>query len=360
MSKRILLVAALGLVLLIRPATSGEKPAPAPKGPLKTRSSDKWSFELTPMYLWAPSVEGTMGVKGMSVPMDLSFSDVLDSLELVGTVRLEGHKGRWGFFIDGTYMNLSQEIEDPEAPSALKDALPSMSLPKPKIPAPMFSPGKGKELLKAILKQLPPAQRKKVLAALIPKVKGAIGKLKGAAAKAAALKAKLATLRLPSVDEIDIEMTLVIVEAGLSYLVCEVPLNATETRILTFELLGGGRYMYLKNEVDIKISPGSFGMLPSRVSIEKSIDWLEPMVGGRVKLLLSGRFGLVVRGDMSGFGIGSGSQLTWSVLGGVQYRLSERTTLSAGYRHFDLDYERGDLVIDIKVKGPIFGLTIHF
>ena len=70
-----------------------------------------------------------------------------------------------------------------------------------------------------------------------------------------------------------------------------------------------------------------------------------------------------VRGDIGGFDIGSGSDLTWNVLGGFGYSLSERTTLWLGYRILDVDYDDGsgsDLFeYDIDMSGPIAGLAIR-
>ena len=366
MRKQDLLVAALaGCALALASAiahsaeaAAAQKPAAAPA----SKNSDKWSFDLTPMYFWAAELEGTMGVKGISAPVDLGFSDILDALDFAGTLRLEGHRGRWGFFFDGTYLHLSKEIDGSEID--LSSALPSMSLPTPKIPGPMLSPTERRELLKAILRRLPPDQRKRVLRNIIPRAKGAVGKLRGAAAAAAALKRKLSALRLPSIDEVEIGMTMSIVEAGLSYRCLEVPLGNSETRVLSLEALAGARYTYMKSEIDIDITPGSFGMLPASVSMKKSVDWIEPLVGGRIKLGLTDRLNLAVRGDVGGFGIGSASQLTWQVLAGLQYRISDSTSVTAGYRHYNLDYEKGSgsdkFAMDIEIKGPIFGLTVLF
>ena len=316
-----------------------------------------WSLSLTP-YLWMMSVDGTLSAKGVSAPIDMSFRDILDVLDFASAARLEGHRGRWGFFLDGNYAKLGMESDDVD----LKSALPSMSLPKPRIPGPALRPGsgKGKELLKAILKRLPPAQRRKVLRSLVTKGSAAAAKLAAARGKLAAARGKLASLRLPSIDEVDVELTMVFLEAGVSYLLCEVPLNDTETRLLTFELMAGGRYTYLKNEIDMKITPGSFGMLPSRVSIDASKDWLDPLVGARVRAYLTDRLTLSRRADASGFGIGSASQLTWQATAGAAYDLSDSTSLFLGYRYYDLDYKRGDFAFDAVLKNPILGVRINF
>ena len=73
---------------------------------------------------------------------------------------------------------------------------------------------------------------------------------------------------------------------------------------------------------------------------------------------------LNVRGDAGGFGIGSASDLTWQILGGVDYKLSKNMILNAGYRYVELDYSRGsgsnEFGIDLRAQGPYMGLTILF
>jgi opacity protein-like surface antigen len=71
-----------------------------------------------------------------------------------------------------------------------------------------------------------------------------------------------------------------------------------------------------------------------------------------------------VRFDFGGFGIGEGSNLTWNLLAGIDYKLKENMSLKAGYRIFDLDYDSGSgnkkFGIDAQFRGPIFGIAIKF
>jgi hypothetical protein len=336
-------VALFGVVFTSPGAYAGEL-APAAREPARAEGPDGWEWELIP-YLWALDIDGTITAKGVSIPMKLDFSDVLDAMDIGGSARLEVKKDRWGIFFDGTYLKLSQEIDDPSAPFDLRSALPGLSLKRPMIPGPMRPPAERRKLLLAILKRLPPAQRRRLLAALLG-------------------GPRAPRLRLPAIDEIDIEMTLAIVELGVSYRCFELPLNATESRVLTFEALAGGRYTYMKSEMDVDISPGTLGVLPGSVSIEESVDWIEPLVGGRVTVPLSDRFSVGVRGDVGGFGIGSGSQLTWQILAGLECQASDSVSIVAGYRFYDLEYEKGSgadkVELDAEIKGPMLGVRIRF
>jgi hypothetical protein len=313
-------------------AQAGEA-AVAGEGGLKTRPKDTWLFEVIP-YAWLISMDGTMSVKGVEADVDMSFGDIWDALDFTFATRLTARRNRWGGFLDFTYLALEEEAE-----VDLADAVSSLGLKKPSIPPGLGSGGIDKRLLLKILKNLTPEQRRKLLKAL---------------------KTGGPKLRLPSIDEVDIEITMILVEGGVTYLLFEVPLNAAETRYLTVDAYGGGRYTYMKTEMDIDITPGTLGVLPSEVSIEESIDWIEPMVGAMFEVGITDRIGAVVRADASGFGIGSGSQLTWQVTAGFLYQITERTRAFVGYRYYDLDYERGDFEMDMVIKNPIFGLGIAF
>ncbi len=95
-----------------------------------------------------------------------------------------------------------------------------------------------------------------------------------------------------------------------------------------------------------------------------SEDWVEPFVGGRVIWSLNDKLAINIAGDVGGFGIGSASDLTWQIKGGVDYKLSKNVTFNAGYRYVELDYSRGsganEFGIDMRAKGPFVGLTILF
>ena len=87
-------------------------------------------------------------------------------------------------------------------------------------------------------------------------------------------------------------------------------------------------------------------------------------MGGSIRLQLTEKFALGVRGDFGGFGIGSASNKTWNFLGGVFYRFSEGFELKVGYNIYDIDYDNGsgfeEFGFDAKMDGPKLGLTYHF
>lgn len=69
-------------------------------------------------------------------------------------------------------------------------------------------------------------------------------------------------------------------------------------------------------------------------------------------------------GDVGGFGIGDASDLTWNLVAGVTYQVSECMDLRAGYRTLDIDYNSGggpdEFGLDTRFHGPILGMGIRF
>lgn len=42
------------------------------------------------------------------------------------------------------------------------------------------------------------------------------------------------------------------------------------------------------------------------------------------------------------------------------YKMSDSTTLAIGYRHLDVDYDKGDFAYDARFSGPFVGLSFRF
>lgn len=160
--------------------------------------------------------------------------------------------------------------------------------------------------------------------------------------------------------DMDVKMT--ILEFGFGYHLWETQVGKEENQRLSFDMLGGGRYINLKSEVDI-VPNGPLGILSGR-TFRRTEEWVDPIVGGRLQWDMSEKFAAAVRFDLGGFGIGEGSNLSWNLLAGIDYQLNDTMKLKAGYRILDMDYEAGsgndEFGIDAQFRGPIVGLTFLF
>ncbi len=66
---------------------------------------DEWNHSLA-VYLWGANLGGTTG-RGSEV--DVSFSDLLNNLELAAMASYQARKGKWSFLTDVIYMDLAGE-----------------------------------------------------------------------------------------------------------------------------------------------------------------------------------------------------------------------------------------------------------
>ena len=102
------------------------------------------------------------------------------------------------------------------------------------------------------------------------------------------------------------------------------------------------------------------------LSAEKSVSWVDPLVGARIRHQFAPAWNFVVSGDVGGFGVGS--KFSWQVLAPLDHEIcrSKTATWSAmlGYKALNVDYSQGSGLtlydFDMTMHGPIFGVTARF
>ena len=118
-----------------------------------------------------------------------------------------------------------------------------------------------------------------------------------------------------------------------------------------FDGLGGLRYSSMKGELGLP------GPLPD---VDQRKDWVDPFIGARWNWRMAERWGLRLRGDVGGFGIGSDS--TWNVIGLIEFKPWKHVAFGGGYRALYQDYSTGSgrhkFAYDATMYGPILGLDI--
>lgn len=164
----------------------------------------------------------------------------------------------------------------------------------------------------------------------------------------------------PGGEEVDVDVRQFYLDLLASYRVLKKPYN-DDGDLWTLEVMGGGRYNYLKQEINLK-EEGSLGPGVT-TSVGGSETWVDPMVGARVMAMLSERWSMSVRGDIGGFGI-TDTDLTWSLTGGVDYRPWEQTSLKFGLRYYSIDYATtlngAAFAYDVEEYGPFVAVTFTF
>jgi opacity protein-like surface antigen len=114
------------------------------------------------------------------------------------------------------------------------------------------------------------------------------------------------------------------------------------------------------NDLGVRIS--GTGPLGQPRSASRSEQWVDPVVGMRVKLPLSRTIDFTLVGDVGGFGIGSDlTYQVWPVLG---FGLSNSISAKLGYRAIYSDYETGSgldrFSYDVLTHGPTLGVEFRF
>lgn len=82
--------------------------------PAQPAAASGWDWDFA-LYLFALGMDGRMVVRGQEADVDLSFSDILEDLEMAATGHLEANKREspWGFFGDIFWSSLGANIERP-------------------------------------------------------------------------------------------------------------------------------------------------------------------------------------------------------------------------------------------------------
>lgn len=99
------------------------------------------------------------------------------------------------------------------------------------------------------------------------------------------------------------------------------------------------------------------GLLPAR-TLKPTLSWTDPVLALRYSVRFSGSWGASFYGDVGGFG--AGSDLTWQLLGTVDYNLTNSITMRLGYRHMQVEHRKLGTDIDIGLSGPIIASTFRF
>ena len=162
---------------------------------------------------------------------------------------------------------------------------------------------------------------------------------------------------------LDFEET--VVEVGGAY---EVMKWDSHTAI---DVLAGARYWHQEVSVNLALA-GTLDVGDLEISRgfaaarSGSVDWIDPVVGARLRYNLAPRHDVMLRGDVGGFGVGS--QFSWNALAAYSFTFAKQDGVTysglLGYRALSADYEQGSgrtrYVYDQVMHGPISGLTIGF
>jgi hypothetical protein len=246
----------MGASVLAAAALSAGLAVPAQaQSPAAPPSGDSWELTVAP-YLMGAAIDGTTLIKGQSLDVDVSASDIFDNLDLGLMGMAAARKGHWGVVVDAVYVSLD------------------------------------------VASEMPPAEFEPTIALF-----------------------SIQGVRRLS-DYADATL--------------------------------GARWNHLNAVIDLKA--------PVPMNLEKSRNWVDPVVGVVLRTPAAGRFHATLIADVGGFGIGS--DFTWQVFPTVAVRLAKWASVEAGWRFLSVDYETGEgaarFAYDVLYQGPVVGFAFRF
>jgi hypothetical protein len=156
------------------------------------------------------------------------------------------------------------------------------------------------------------------------------------------------------ISNIEVEPTLNIFEFGASYTFASVP-NEDSTAtdplppVFTAEVLGGGRYVRMKLELE-----------PANLApVEGSRNLIGPFGGARLKGMPHEKVSII--GEFTLGGSGAGSNFAWSAEGLVDWRINQQFSLFGGYRALGFNGNQASNTVgfDGHLRGLILGASIY-
>ncbi|MBR0651470.1 hypothetical protein GXW78_17500 [Roseomonas terrae] len=107
-------------------------------------------------------------------------------------------------------------------------------------------------------------------------------------------------------------------------------------------------------DTKLRLNPG----LAQGRTIGSSVNWTDPVIALRGRVRLSEQVSLTAYGDVGGFGVGS--NLTWQVIGSVDWQPDDWLVLRAGWRYLSFDFGNASSSLNLAISGPIIGASFRF
>ena len=101
---------------------------------------------------------------------------------------------------------------------------------------------------------------------------------------------------------------------------------------------------------------------PLQTTVDDTKQWVDPIVGLKLRQPLGGKWHFTLQGDVGGFG--AGSDFAWHLYPAVGVDVGKRATLGIGYRVLGSDYKTGSqsslFKYDVITQAFVLGAAFHF
>ena len=113
----------------------------------------------------------------------------------------------------------------------------------------------------------------------------------------------------------------------------------------------GVRFWHLGQRLNF--NPSFLGL-----NINRSQNWADVVVGGRVEMPVGPKASVIALGDVGGFN--ETAKLDYQFAGLLNYKVSPKWALALGYRYLFVDYRSGNGIYNMVTPGAILGITYTF
>ena len=269
-------------------------------------ATNKWQFSLTP-YGWATSMNGDITARGHTVDVNEDFIEIVEKSDslLAWMTYFEARKGRFSFFTDFVWA----DIGFPGHFNITKDPLGRFDR---------------------------------------------------------------ATLNVKGNAQLDYEET--IIQSGITYEVAR--WQSAPGSFTALDLMGSARYWNQDVDLSLRLTGtlnvdlrelGLQFQRSRRLAIARSgdLEWIDPVVGARIRHQIAPGRELTLVGDVGGFG--AGSEFSWQAVATYGFDVNcLGTPLHAviGYRALAVDFSEdgrfGKNALDVVQHGPVMGVTFNW
>ncbi len=297
-----------GLLVNVTPAASADLYSGTPRDMARKPlpSPSQWQFSFTP-YGWLIGVNGNATARGRSVDIDASFSDIVEKSDSIMALMgyFEARKGPFSFFTDVVWQDLSFDAHRSTSGN-----------PFPKLPN-----------VHVVLKAK--AQLGYQSTIIQSGAFYQIAKWQGRDGAYTALDLQ-GSARYWS-EEVDVS------------------LNATGTLTADIQKLG----LVLEHSKSIAVAHSG------------TLEWVDPVVGARLRHQTASGAEFALEGDVGGFG--AGSDFSWQAIATYGFDVNCFGTplhTVVGYRALAVDYREngrfGENGVDLVQHGPVAGIALRW
>lgn len=269
-------------------------------------TTNTWQFSLTP-YGWATSMNGNITARGHTVDVNEDFIEIVEKSDslLAWMTYFEARKGRFAFFTDFVWADLG-------------------------------FPGQFNV------------------------TKSALGRF------------DRATLNVKGNAQLDYQQT--IIQSGIAYEVAR--WQSAPGSFTALDLMGSARYWNQDVDLSLRLTGtltvdlrelGLQFQRSRRVAIARSgdLEWIDPVVGARIRHQVAPGKELRLVGDVGGFG--AGSDFSWQAVATYGFEVNCFGTplhTVIGYRALAVDFSEdgrfSNNALDVVQHGPVMGVTFNW